>query len=107
MVRTAGLFADHAMARLASCGARRRGIPRLDPGFWCLHAGRYGDWLGKLVVDRLDVVIAVPIMEGANDRRMCAANDFDDAAFGATVSAFGPKFHQHLVAAHGGVHVSR
>src|SRR5947209_19610187 len=47
------------------------------------------------------------MMEGADDGRVGASNDLDDATFGATIPPPCAKFDQHLVTAHGGIHVSR
>src|SRR6266404_444373 len=100
-----GFFADHPVDRLL-VGARRlhdsrRGRRRYVLGR-ALHPGRDHDFLGYFFVYGLDVVVAVSVVEDADEGRMGARQGANDSAFGAAIGAYGTDFDQDAVALHGG-----
>src|SRR6185312_13978440 len=104
LLRSAGFFANHAVPRFARGGSYRVRRLRRCGNF---HAFGDDDGIAQLVVHRLDVVVAVSVMKGSDNRGVGAINYLYDRAFCAPLSTSGAKFDQHLVSAHGCIQVAR
>src|SRR5215469_7187448 len=74
---------------------------------WNFHPSRDDHWIRQLVVDWLNVGVAVSIVEDSHYGRMRASEDFADSSRGAAVSTSGTELDYHVVAVHCRIHVPR
>ena len=102
MCAASSLFADNAMT---GRDIRRRLHFYLALRNFHSAGNDYG--ISELVIDWLNVVVAIAVMKDTDNRRMSTPYNLHDPAFSATVSTSGTKLNQDLIGVHRSVHIAR
>src|SRR5437588_8381612 len=100
----ASLLANHAMPSRGKLRYRRN-MRFLQVAAGDFHAWENDDRIGEFLVDRLNVVVAISVVEDSDYSRVSAPNNLDDPSFGPAISASRAQLDQHVVPVHRCVHL--